>query len=206
LASPLLAHAWGPDSDTRPAQDIVDAKVGEAGELVAATRRTWQDLLDRIDTTFPALQDHGIVVSWKRELKAPLEEIFAGLAFSSVLRRLNDIHARVLRSRVFIALHMHAGDGNVHTNIPVNSDDYGMLQEANAAVAAHRRWRATWRRDLRRARHRHHQARIPDRRRARAVRAVQGGDRSAGRFNRGKLLRDAALPRTFRARTRRAFR
>ena len=30
---------------------------------------------------------------------------------------------------------MHAGDGNVHTNIPVNSDDYEMLQTANAAVA-----------------------------------------------------------------------
>ena len=30
---------------------------------------------------------------------------------------------------------MHAGDGNVHTNIPVNSDNYSMLQEANAAVA-----------------------------------------------------------------------
>ena len=30
---------------------------------------------------------------------------------------------------------MHAGDGNVHTNIPVNSDDYAMLQAANAAVA-----------------------------------------------------------------------
>ncbi|MEI6115432.1 MAG: DUF3400 domain-containing protein, partial [Burkholderiales bacterium] len=32
-------------------------------------------------------------------------------------------------------LHMHAGDGNVHTNIPVNSDDYDMLREANEAVA-----------------------------------------------------------------------
>jgi heterodisulfide reductase subunit C len=30
---------------------------------------------------------------------------------------------------------MHAGDGNVHTNIPVNSDDYAMLQTANQAVA-----------------------------------------------------------------------
>jgi Fe-S oxidoreductase len=30
---------------------------------------------------------------------------------------------------------MHAGDGNVHTNIPVNSDDYTMLHAANAAVA-----------------------------------------------------------------------
>ncbi len=44
------------------------------------------------------------------------------------------IHQRVLKSRVFVALHMHAGDGNVHTNIPVNSDDYEMLQQANGAV------------------------------------------------------------------------
>ncbi len=30
---------------------------------------------------------------------------------------------------------MHAGDGNVHTNIPVNSDNYLMLRTANAVVA-----------------------------------------------------------------------
>jgi Fe-S oxidoreductase len=41
----------------------------------------------------------------------------------------------VLRGRVFVALHMHAGDGNVHTNIPVNSDNYEMLQTAHEAVA-----------------------------------------------------------------------
>ncbi|WP_306110068.1 FAD-binding oxidoreductase, partial [Pseudomonas sp. MWU12-2323] len=29
---------------------------------------------------------------------------------------------------------MHAGDGNVHTNIPVNSDNYEMLQTAHRAV------------------------------------------------------------------------
>ena len=41
---------------------------------------------------------------------------------------------------------MHAGDGNVHTNIPVNSDDYEMLQTAHEAVARimalARRWTA----------------------------------------------------------------
>jgi FAD/FMN-containing dehydrogenase len=37
--------------------------------------------------------------------------------------------------RVWVALHMHAGDGNVHTNIPVNSDNYEMLQTAHEAVA-----------------------------------------------------------------------
>jgi Fe-S oxidoreductase len=30
---------------------------------------------------------------------------------------------------------MHAGDGNVHTNLPVNSDDYEMLQTAHQAVS-----------------------------------------------------------------------
>ncbi len=135
LASPLLDHAWAPDSDVRPAPEIVAAKLDEAAEVIAVTRARWQDLLDRIDATFPDLQEHRIVASWKRELKAPLEELFAGLAFAPVMARVNAAHAQVLRSRVFVALHMHAGDGNVHTNIPVNSDDYDMLREANAAVA-----------------------------------------------------------------------
>ena len=52
------------------------------------------------------------------------------------------IHQEVLRGRVWVALHMHAGDGNVHTNIPVNSDNYEMLQTAHEAVGASWRWRA----------------------------------------------------------------
>jgi Fe-S oxidoreductase len=94
----------------------------------------WTDLLARIDQTFPALQDHSTVVSWKTELKGPLEELFEGRGFEPVRAKIAQIHKEILRSRVFIALHMHAGDGNVHTNIPVNSDDYGMLQEAKASV------------------------------------------------------------------------
>ena len=129
------AHVWSQGDEARPAREQVDAKVEEAQALVAAVRVRWQDLLDRIDATFPSLRDHSTVASWKAELKAPLEEIFAGLAFAPMLARCNAIHREVLRSRVFVALHMHAGDGNVHTNLPVNSDDYAMLQEANAAVA-----------------------------------------------------------------------
>ena len=79
------------------------------------------------------------------------------------------MHA-VLRGRVFVALHMHAGDGNVHTNIPVNSDDYEMLQARQRRGGAHHGAGArAGRRDLRRARHRHHQARVPRPRRARGV-------------------------------------
>ncbi len=84
---------------------------------------------------FVLLQDRTIRVSWKKEVREPLARILQGQAFQPLLKRCDETHKRVLRSRVFVALHMHAGDGNVHTNLPVNSDDYGMLKEAEAAVA-----------------------------------------------------------------------
>ena len=83
---------------------------------------------------FDAVQDHTVRVSWKNELRAQLRQIFNGAAYQCILDEAVAIHKRVLRSRVFVALHMHAGDGNVHTNLPVNSDDYAMLQDAHKAV------------------------------------------------------------------------
>jgi len=86
-------------------------------------------------TVFDAVQRHQLRASWKQEIREPLRQIFSGSTYQPVLDQCNTIHRSVLKSRVFIALHMHAGDGNVHTNIPVNSDNYEMLQQANAAVA-----------------------------------------------------------------------
>ncbi|HUP96995.1 MAG TPA: DUF3683 domain-containing protein [Usitatibacter sp.] len=84
---------------------------------------------------FERVQLHHLRISWKRELRDPLRDIFSGRDFEPVMQGIEAIHAEVLRGRVFVALHMHAGDGNVHTNIPVNSDNYEMLQQANQAVA-----------------------------------------------------------------------
>lgn len=81
------------------------------------------------------LQDRTLRVSWKLEIRAELRQIFAGAEFKPILDEAQAIHKRVLHGRVFVALHMHAGDGNVHTNIPVNSDNYEMLQDAHKAVA-----------------------------------------------------------------------
>ncbi len=83
---------------------------------------------------FDLLQVRAIRVSWKREVRASLRQIFNGAEFAPVLAGAEAIHRKVLRGRVFVALHMHAGDGNVHTNIPVNSDDYAMLSTANRMV------------------------------------------------------------------------
>ncbi|MEF9926767.1 MAG: DUF3683 domain-containing protein [Massilia sp.] len=83
---------------------------------------------------FDLVQDHTVRISWKQELRSPLRQIFNGSAYTCILDESTAIHKRILRSRVFVALHMHAGDGNVHTNLPVNSDDYDMLQDAHKAV------------------------------------------------------------------------
>lgn len=83
---------------------------------------------------FDVVQDRTLRISWKDEVRCDLAGVFGGTDFAPVMAEMQAIHDRVLKSRVFVALHMHAGDGNVHTNIPVNSDDYEMLHEANEAV------------------------------------------------------------------------
>jgi FAD/FMN-containing dehydrogenase/Fe-S oxidoreductase len=114
------------------------ALIGDRRDLaqaaVAEVRARWQGLLDGIDQNFSALQDYSLRVSWKTELKPLLDEIFAGDAYGPTRERIEAIHKQVLKGRVFVALHMHAGDGNVHTNIPVNSDNYAMLQTAYRTV------------------------------------------------------------------------
>ncbi len=118
------------------------ARASEALDLLAGVRTRWQFLLDNMDTAesdtdsvFDRLQERSVRVSWKTEVRAALARIFVGGAYAHVLERCDALHKRVLQGRVFVALHMHAGDGNVHTNIPVNSDNYAMLHTANRAVA-----------------------------------------------------------------------
>jgi Fe-S oxidoreductase len=108
--------------------------VAQALALLSAVRALWQGWLDQVDALFPQLQDHALRASWKTQLLAPLQQIFAGRAFEPILKECIAVHQRVLKGRVWAALHMHAGDGNVHTNLPVNSDDYDMLQTAHGAV------------------------------------------------------------------------
>ncbi|PKO79656.1 MAG: FAD-linked oxidase, partial [Betaproteobacteria bacterium HGW-Betaproteobacteria-13] len=143
------------------ADELIGDRREAALNYVGAVRRRWEWLLDNLDmplaeaesqfatygiqvgelsnraanpTLFHRLQDYSIRVSWKTEIKPRLNKIFDGTIFAPVLERIEALHAQVLRGRVFVALHMHAGDGNVHTNLPVNSDNYDMLQTANRAV------------------------------------------------------------------------
>ncbi|MBT7434733.1 MAG: FAD/FMN-binding oxidoreductase [Gammaproteobacteria bacterium] len=149
------------EDDTNKAELIGDRRELALNE-VEKVRTRWQWLYDNLDspltqaenefaqlginageltnraeqpTVFHRLQDHSIQISWKQELLLNFKEIFEGDNFKLIIERIEMTHKDILRGRVFVALHMHAGDGNVHTNLPVNSDHYQMLQEANESVA-----------------------------------------------------------------------
>ena len=141
-----------PDEDGNADPEGVNSKRNIALQLLHDVRARWRLILNTLDepvtvlgemgkpfaqyeNVFRAVQSYDLRASWKRELKRPMADIFAGREYQKILEKLDEIQKTVLKSRVFIALHMHAGDGNVHTNIPVNSDDYGMMQDAHAAVA-----------------------------------------------------------------------
>jgi len=123
------------DAADIPAAELLEDRVNQARSLIGEVRGLWQQWLRECDALFPQLQDHTLRASWKTQIRTVLQNIFTGAEFQPILDECNAIHQRVLKGRVWVALHMHAGDGNVHTNIPVNSDNYAMLQTAHEAVA-----------------------------------------------------------------------
>ncbi len=142
-----------------PAAELLGERAKHALAHVTAVQERWEWLLHNLDaplaeyqtrygkaahaapeadpqqSCFIAFRDFRLRVSVKQDVMQPLAEIFSGKADTKIMAGLGKIHAQTVRGRVFVALHMHAGDGNVHTNIPVNSDDYEMLQTAHQAVA-----------------------------------------------------------------------
>ena len=123
------------DANEIPSAELLEDRVSQALSVVREVRSLWRGWLDQVEPLFAQLQDHSLRASWKTQLRLPLQAVFNGAAFQPILDECSAIHARVLKGRVWVALHMHAGDGNVHTNLPVNSDNYDMLQTAHRAVA-----------------------------------------------------------------------
>ncbi|ALT76260.1 DUF3683 domain-containing protein [Paucibacter sp. KCTC 42545] len=130
------------DAGDIPSAELLGDRVQQARSLLAQVGGQWKQWKDELDLAradepsfFDQLQDHSLRASWKTQILKPLQAIFNGAAFEPILAECKRIHGEILRGRVWVALHMHAGDGNVHTNIPVNSDNYEMLQTAHGAVA-----------------------------------------------------------------------
>jgi len=130
------------DAEEIASAELLEDRVQQALALLRKVRSLWLRWLEELDVVqasngrsfFEQLQDDTLRASWKTQILKPLQALFAGASFAPVIDECRRLHKEVLHGRVWVALHMHAGDGNVHTNIPVNSDSYEMLQTAQEAV------------------------------------------------------------------------
>ncbi|MCK4833704.1 MAG: DUF3400 domain-containing protein, partial [Gammaproteobacteria bacterium] len=138
------------------AEDIIQKKCETAKHLIDTKKSRWSNILRFLDS--PATEVSNLlldseqesiregddlidlllrrdcVISYTTEIYNSLREIFSGQDLKPVREKFKEIHGSIKDSKLFVALHMHAGDGNVHTNIPVHSDNYAMLNEAEKIV------------------------------------------------------------------------
>ncbi len=153
---PLALQLASEDDIGGDEQRQIDERHRAAAQtLIEAVRARWQAMLAQLDQPLSACADlvgdvseqhaadelliraflaRSVVVSLRAEIERPLKEIFTGRRYQAVREQIDAVHAKVRPGRLFVALHAHAGDGNVHSNIPVNSDDYQMMQAADRVV------------------------------------------------------------------------
>ena len=98
--------------------DWMEAKIPKANELCKQT-------LDGLALRTRESVRHETYI---KQLLADLLELFSG--YKKVSKCIEEIHREVRSKRIIIATHMHAGDGNIHVNIPVFSNDRQMMQRA----------------------------------------------------------------------------
>ncbi|MDT8316722.1 MAG: FAD/FMN-binding oxidoreductase [bacterium] len=135
---------------------IIDAKRKRSIEIIETARKRWKAVFDRIDDDASACADllgvdelkavkkgdslldlllrRDLIISYRREVGEGLVDAFSGRDLAGVRDQFEAIHDDIKNERLFVALHMHAGDGNVHTNIPVHSQNYEMLHQAEQVV------------------------------------------------------------------------
>ena len=82
---------------------------------------------------FRQLQDENIKFSFEEDIVKPFRQVFHG--YENVLNEFSSIVESERIRKIIIATHMHAGDGNVHVNIPVHSSDHLMMIEADECAA-----------------------------------------------------------------------
>ncbi|NOQ89319.1 MAG: FAD-linked oxidase, partial [Gammaproteobacteria bacterium] len=138
------------------AEEIIQNKCESAKHLISTKKQRWSSILQQLNTPASEVKNlllddeqdsirdddnlidlllrRDCVISYTKEIYRALTEIFSGQDLKLVREKFKEIHRTVKDSKLFVALHMHAGDGNVHTNIPVHSDNYAMLHEADKIV------------------------------------------------------------------------
>ncbi|OQA97932.1 MAG: putative FAD-linked oxidoreductase [Spirochaetes bacterium ADurb.Bin218] len=95
-----------------------------AGDIVGSL-----DEKDRDKLLFEVLRDGAVEFSIADSVIERFKKNFHG--YDEIINNFQELVDFRQSRKLIIATHMHAGDGNVHVNIPVHSNDYRMLLEAD---------------------------------------------------------------------------
>ncbi len=120
---------WTLGTYLETAQPLADpqwlsAKIRNARELISKT----------IEKLTYAGKEHLRQETHILELKSDLLELLRG--YNRVSDEIKKIYSEIRAHLIVIATHMHAGDGNVHVNIPVFSNDREMMARAAETAEA----------------------------------------------------------------------
>ncbi len=110
-------------------RDYIDMLDRPAGELY----KYQSTFSDEKRTIFKLIQDGVIDITFERDAIEGFHAAFKG--YEKELSGFDGIIADERKRKIIVATHMHAGDGNVHVNIPVLSNDYLMMKEADDTAA-----------------------------------------------------------------------
>jgi FAD/FMN-containing dehydrogenase/Fe-S oxidoreductase len=108
-------------------------QAADGDEALTAKLAPALPLFDSLDTELEQANPEALRAG--APAKALLTQLAARFAgHQALLDRLKALWAEERGRLVVVATHMHAGDGNVHCNIPVFSNDHAMLRRAHGAA------------------------------------------------------------------------
>ncbi|MDH5682048.1 MAG: DUF3400 domain-containing protein, partial [Spirochaetota bacterium] len=126
-------------------------KIDSYKQHLAQLRNTYQTYYDGLDkpadavlgkennpsnnghSLFDLFQEGDMRLTFDEDVVDNFHQAFHG--YDELIATFDDIVKDRLNKKVVIATHMHAGDGNIHVNIPVHSSDYTMMREADETAA-----------------------------------------------------------------------
>ncbi|MGL1934575.1 MAG: DUF3683 domain-containing protein [Fibrobacterales bacterium] len=123
--------------------DKVDLYIQEINAYAVWCKLMWDNIENptkNVDASYPSeertifkmIQDGEIKPDFNAKVIQPFHNTFK--VFPAILDLFDKTADSVRRRKIIIATHMHAGDGNIHVNIPVHSSDHIMMHETEEVV------------------------------------------------------------------------
>ncbi len=115
-------------------QEFTVGRIDACHTHLEEMKKRYAGWLEQLDDPAPGgifrqVQDGAVTISFDDDVTGYIPKILHG--YTEMVNEINEVISAERKRKVIIATHMHAGDGNVHVNIPVHSNDYAMMQEAD---------------------------------------------------------------------------